>query len=216
MKTFFAITLFVIYGIQNFAQVNVGNYIYANDEIHLEMDVTENGMIISSATVVDLSTNQIETGSGYYTTYPGYEIYKIQTKEHIYLFDIPTENLKLKQYSIAEESELKTFKLKRESFIGWNGTYMNSKGGLLIIGNYREGIGFDYRLICENESDCGVLNLAGMTKLLSEKHAYEGIHTAYPDVRFELKGQTVLCLPSSEMLGNCRDFTFDYEFVRNE
>jgi len=216
MKTFFTTALFVLFSLQSFTQIFVGNYVYTNDEIHLEMDVTENGMTISSATVINLLTNEIEKGSGYYTTYPGYEIYKIQTEKHIYTFDMPTEELKIKQSSILNENETQTYKLKRDSFIGWNGTYMNSRGSLLIIGNYREGIGFDYRLICENESDCGVLNLAGITNLLSDTHAYEGVQTAHPDVRFELKGHTVLCLPSSEMLGNCRDFAFDYEFVRKD
>jgi hypothetical protein len=216
LKIFLTSIIILLLKAVSFSQVSVGTYVYTNDEVKLEMVISESGMTISSASVTNLKTNKTETGSGFYTTYPGYETYKITTESHVFFIDIPDDKLKLRKYTLDADIELKSYELIKESFIGWAGTYTNSKGGLLIIGNYIDGIGFNYQLVCERESDCGVLNLAGITKIIEHNLAYEGDHTDFPDIKFELKGNTVSCMPSFELLGNCSDIAFDYVFVRKD
>jgi len=213
MKKYFWITiLFAFIGLPNFAQINDGTYTYSDNEIKLVFSIAENGQTISKVTLTDLKTYQNETGTGTVTKIDGIGTYTFKTDKSSYSFETPDDELKMKQVS---GTVTRIYILNKEPLIGWNGTYRNSKGALLIIGNYKDGVGFDYRLTYKGETSCGSVSLAGMTKLLSKTNAYEGEYKDFPDVKFELKENSINCVPSPDMLGTCSTLSFDSEFVRS-
>ena len=197
----------------SFSQMADGKYTFENNEMTLELTITDGGWIISSATLTNATTKKTSTGKGYYRTANNFEWYEFQTTECNYDFDVPVDKLVLNQFDCKNGQQSIKYTLIKK-VVNWTGAYKNTNG-VLIINDFNDGVSFDYKMTYGGTSSCGGLELSGTAKMTSNTTANAGDNIEYPII-LELKGKKIIFFPSccDGMVGmECLKF-FNTDFVK--
>jgi len=220
-NTIYFLTTILFFTTQTaFSQMTDGQYTFANNEVTLELTITDGGWTISSATVTNNATKKTSTGKGIYRNANNVEWYEFQTTDCNYDFtnvefnDVLADTLILNQFDCKSGQQSITYTLP-EMVIDWSGTYKNANSGILIISNFKVGVSFDYKMTYGGTSSCEGLELSGTAKLTSKTTATAGDNEEYP-ITIELEGNEIVFLPSccDQMVGmQCLSF-FDSQFVK--
>ncbi len=197
-----------------FSQMAEGQHTFANNEVTLELTISDNGWTISSATLTNKTTKKTSTGKGEYRHANNIEWYEFQTTDCNYDFDIPTDKLALSQFDCKNGQQTVKFNLSKK-VADWTGTYKNSDSGVLIITNFKDGVSFNYKMTYGGASSCGGFELSGAAQLSTKTTATAGSDKEYP-ITLELNGNNIFFSPSccDGMVGmECLKF-FDSNFVK--
>ncbi len=195
-----------------YSQIKDGDYRFANNEVTLDLTITGGGLVISSARVTYSNTKKSSIGKGKYATdNNNISWYEFQTSDCNYDFDVLNDLLILSQHECKKGQQKMQFHLQKKG-PEWTGTYKNSKGGVLIINNYKDDEGFDYKFEYGGTSICNSFKLSGTAIL--ESYSMTAYDKNSPKVTFELKGNKIILLPFADGADiKCLN-NLDFDFIK--
>jgi hypothetical protein len=152
--------IFVFLSQLAFSQFKDGQYRFVNNDATLEFEITGNGMIVSTAKVTFMNTKKSVIGNGKFTTLNDISWYEFQADGCRYEIDGFLDVVLLYKSDCKDGGPKISYTLLKAG-PDFNGTYKNTKGGVLIISNFIEEASFDYKFTQGKTATCPSFNLTG-------------------------------------------------------